>query len=105
MGLASDDITQLLAEVKKGDREAESRLMPVVYNELHRLAAHYMRKEKPWHSLQPTALVHEAYLRLVKQRNDWQCRPHFFGVAAGIIRPILVDHARLRLTLNPGRHT
>jgi RNA polymerase sigma factor (TIGR02999 family) len=90
-----EDITQILQEVSGGNREAPARLMPLVYDELRRLADHYLRRERPDHTLQPTALVHEAYLRLIDQtRVDWQNRAHFFGVAAQLMRRILVDHAR-----------
>jgi RNA polymerase sigma factor (TIGR02999 family) len=90
-----EDITQILQEVSGGNREAPARLMPLVYDELRRLADHYLRRERPDHTLQPTALVHEAYLKLVDQtRVDWQNRAHFFGVAAQLMRRILVDHAR-----------
>jgi len=89
------DITLLLFELKRGHHEAEARLVPLVYDELRRLAAVYMRKEGFDHTLQPTALVHEAYLRLVRiDRIDWQSRSHFFAVSAKLMRRILVDHAR-----------
>jgi RNA polymerase sigma-70 factor, ECF subfamily len=90
-----DDITALLTEMTKGNQEAASKLIPLVYQELRELAASYMRHERSDHTLQPTALVHEAYLKLVQQRSvDWQSRAHFFGVAAQVMRRILVDHAR-----------
>jgi RNA polymerase sigma factor (TIGR02999 family) len=90
-----EDVTQILQEVSGGNREAPARLMPLVYDELRRLADHYLRRERPDHTLQPTALVHEAYLKLIDQtRVDWQNRAHFFGVAAQLMRRILVDHAR-----------
>ena len=89
------DVTEILQDVRHGDKDAPARLMPLVYEELRRLADHYLRQERPDHTLQPTALVHEAYLKLVDQtRVDWQNRAHFFGVAAQIMRRILVDHAR-----------
>ena len=89
------EITRLLTELRRGQPEAATALVPLVYRELHRLAAAYMRRERPDHTLQPTALVNEVYMRLVQQRNiDWQSRAHFFGVAAGSMRRILVDHAR-----------
>ena len=92
---SGDDVTELLDDWSRGDRGALDRLLPLVYAELRRIATRQLRKERAGHTLQPTALVHEAYLRLVEQRNvDWQNRAHFFGVAAGIIRRILVDHAR-----------
>lgn len=91
----SEGITRLLQRMGKGDREAESRLVPLVYGELRRLARHYMRNERVSHTLQATALVHEAYLRLVDERQvNWQNRAHFLGVAAQVMRRILVDHAR-----------
>jgi RNA polymerase sigma factor (TIGR02999 family) len=88
-------ITQLLKQLSDGDREAEARLVPLVYDQLRRLAGRYMRLERPDHTLQPTALVHEAYLKLIQQRRvGWQNRAHFYGVAARLMRRILVDHAR-----------
>ncbi len=90
-----EDVTILLAGLTKGDREAASKLIPIVYAELRRLAVGYMRRERRDHTLQATALVHEAYLKLVEQRAvDWQSRAHFFGIAAQVMRRILVDHAR-----------
>jgi RNA polymerase sigma-70 factor, ECF subfamily len=91
---SSGEVTRLLAEVRKGNRVAEDQLIPLVYDELRRLAAGYMRKERLNHTLQATALVHEAYLKLIPQRVSWQNRAHFFGVAAQQMRRILVDHAR-----------
>lgn len=88
------DVTKLLAEWSKGDQAALEALIPLIYSELRRLAGHYLSQEKPGHTLSATALVHEAYLRLVKQRVTWQNRAHFFGVAAQMMRRILVDHAR-----------
>jgi len=88
-------ITQLLERWSQGDEEALDQLMPLVYEELHRLAGAYLRRERREHTLQPTALVNEAYLKLVRQRNiQWQNRAQFFGVAAQLMRRILVDHAR-----------
>jgi RNA polymerase sigma factor (TIGR02999 family) len=90
-------ITQMLIEWSRGDREALDSLMPVVYAELRRQAAHHLRRERPGHTLQTTDLIHEAYLRLVDQTNvQWQNRAHFFAVAARLMRHILVDHARRR---------
>jgi RNA polymerase sigma-70 factor (ECF subfamily) len=90
-----EDVTILLAELTKGNKEAASELIPIVYDELRRLAGSYMRRERGDHTLQATALVHEAYLKLVEQRVvDWQSRAHFFGIAAQVMRRILVDHAR-----------
>jgi RNA polymerase sigma-70 factor (ECF subfamily) len=89
------EVTRLLAEWAKGNQHALDDLTPLVYRELRQLAASYLRKERQGHTLQPTALVHEAYLRLVDQTNPtWQSRSHFFGVAARLMRQILVDHAR-----------
>jgi RNA polymerase sigma-70 factor (ECF subfamily) len=91
----SDDVTQLLADWSKGDRAALDQLMPVVYNELRNIARSYLKGERPAHTLQPTALIHEAYVRLIAQNIPaWQSRTHFFGVAAHLMRQILVDHAR-----------
>jgi RNA polymerase sigma factor (TIGR02999 family) len=91
------DITQLLIAWSDGRREALDDLMPVVYADLRRVAAGYMRRESPGHALQPTALVHEAYVRLIDQKQvRWRNRAHFFGVAAGLMRRILVDNARRR---------
>ena len=88
-------ITKILRDVRNGDRSAWDRLLPVVYDELRDLAARYMQRERKDHTLQPTALVHEAYLKLVDQtRVDWQGRAHFFAVAAQAMRRILIDHAR-----------
>jgi RNA polymerase sigma-70 factor (ECF subfamily) len=89
------DVTRLLMDWCNGDRDALTQLMPLVYDELRRLASRYLHDERPDHTLQTTALVHEAYLRLVDQcQADWQNRAQFFGVAAQIMRRILVDHAR-----------
>lgn len=89
------EVTQLLLAWGQGDRGALDRLLPLVYDELRRLARRHMRRERPGHTLQTTALVHEAYLRLVNQENvRWQNRAQFFGVAAELMRRILVDHAR-----------
>jgi RNA polymerase sigma-70 factor, ECF subfamily len=91
------EVTRLLAKWANGNPKALDELTPLVYKELRQLAASYLRKERQGHTLQPTALVHEAYLRLVDQRKpDWQNRSHFFGVAARLMRQILVDHARRR---------
>jgi RNA polymerase sigma factor (TIGR02999 family) len=94
---SSGDITVLLRRLRDGDREAEERLIEKVYGELRKLAASHLRRERPEHSLQPTALVNEAYLKLTRlDRLNWQDRSHFFGVAAQVMRQILVDHARAR---------
>jgi RNA polymerase sigma-70 factor, ECF subfamily len=95
MGSPPPDITFLLSELAAGNKEAGEKLVPLVYDELKRLARSYMRRERPDHTLQTTALVHEAYLRLVQQQTvDWQSRSHFFGIAAQLMRRILIDHAR-----------
>lgn len=89
------DVTQLLIDWSRGDRGALDQLMPLVYDELHRLAERYMRRERAGHTLQPTALVNEAYLQLVDQnRVQWQNRAHFFGVAAQMMRRITMLHVR-----------
>ena len=96
---ATHEVTQLLREWANGDQQALHRLTPLVYAELRQLAARYLRNERRDHTLQPSALVHEAYLRLVDQRNPcWQNRSHFFRVAAHLMREILVDYARRRQT-------
>lgn len=91
-----NDITLLLTACRNGDPDAESRLLELVYHQLRDIARYHMRKELPGHSLQPTALVNEAYIRLFGNRIDWQNRAQFFGVAARTMRRILVDHARAR---------
>jgi RNA polymerase sigma factor (TIGR02999 family) len=95
MAPTSHEVTQMLLDWSNGDRGALDRLMPNVYNELRRLARSYLRRERPDHTLETAALVHEAYLRLIDQKRvSWQNRAHFFGVAAQSMRRILVDHAR-----------
>jgi RNA polymerase sigma factor (TIGR02999 family) len=92
---SSEQLTQLLARWRGGDREALDALMPIVYNELRRMAHFYLQRERCDHTLQSTALVHEAYVRLLGQKlPDWQGRAHFFGVAARLMRQILVEYAR-----------
>jgi RNA polymerase sigma-70 factor, ECF subfamily len=89
------EVTMLLSALTRGDEDAASKLMPLVYAELRRLAGSYMRRERVDHTLQATALVHEAYLKLIDQRSvNWQSRAHFFGVSAQLMRRILIDHAR-----------
>ena len=89
------NVTQLLVNWNNGDPSALNQLLPLVNDELRRLARNYLRRESPGHTLQPTALVNEAYLRLIDQRQvQWQNRAHFFGIAAQLMRRILVDHAR-----------
>jgi len=95
--IAPEGVTQLLKDWNEGDQAALDKLMPLVYAELRRLAKNYLRRERANHTLQPTALVNEAYMRLVDQRNArWQNRAQFFGVAAQLMRRILVYHARVR---------
>jgi RNA polymerase sigma-70 factor (ECF subfamily) len=90
-------VTQLLEQWNHGDREALDKLMPLIYEELHKMAKRYMSQQNPGHTLQTTALIHEAYLRMVKQKEKhFQNRAHFFGVAAQAMRHILVDYARAR---------
>jgi len=89
------DVTQMLVDATRGDPAALDQLLPLVYDELRRLAGHYLRRERPDHTLQATALVHEAYLQLIDQRQvNWQNRAHFIGLAAQLMRRILVEHAR-----------
>ncbi len=91
----SSQLTQLLEQWQQGDQEALETLMPIVYHELKRLAGSYLRRERPDHTLQSAALVNEAYLRLIEQRETrWQNRAHFYGIAAQAMRRILADHAR-----------
>ena len=93
----SENLTQLLVDWSNGDAQALERLIPLVYQDLRRIAQRYLRSESPGHTLQSTALVHEAYLRLIDQRKTrWQNRAHFFGISAQLIRRILVDYARAR---------
>jgi RNA polymerase sigma factor (TIGR02999 family) len=89
------DVTTLLGDWSRGNPAALNQLLPLVYAELRRIASRQLRRERAGHTLQPTALVHEAYLRMVEQRHvDWKTRAHFFGAAAEVMRRILVDHAR-----------
>jgi len=91
------EITVLLAKARAGNERAIEKLIPIVYQELRRLAGHHMQQERSGHTLQATALVHEAYLRLAGPQNlDWQNRAHFFAMAAQVMRNLLVDHARAR---------
>jgi RNA polymerase sigma factor (TIGR02999 family) len=99
----SGQVTQLLSNWSNGDLQAREEVFPLVYNELRRLAASYLRRERSDHTLQATALVHEAYLRLVEHDSaNWQNRHHFFGAAAQLMRRILVDHARGHLAEKRG---
>src|SRR5215470_11570467 len=91
---SQENVTQLLMKWGEGDQSALDKLMPLVYEELRRLAGNYLRRERQNHTLQPTALVNEAYLKLVDQKAHWQNRAQFYGVAAQLMRRILVDHAR-----------
>lgn len=93
--MPNEEVTVLLNQLSEGDASAPDKLLPLVYDDLRRLASAYFANEKSDHTLQPTALVHEAYIRLVKWENDgWQNRAHFFAVAAEVMRKILIDHAR-----------
>ncbi len=98
-GATPHDVTRLLQDWSGGDAGASARLMQRVYEELRALARQQLRRERPGHTLQPTALVHEAFLKLVDARRiDWQSRAHFFGIAARVMRQVLVDHAHARNT-------
>jgi RNA polymerase sigma factor (TIGR02999 family) len=108
MKSSPQDVTQLLVDSSSGQKEALDQLMPLVYDELHRRAAQYLRRERPDHTLQPTALVHEAYLRLIDQtRVRWQNRAHFLGIAATMMRRILINYAQSHQAgkRGAGRHT
>ena len=99
----TENVTQLLMKWSEGDETALEQLMPLVYSELRRLASNYLRRERQNHTLQPTALVNEAYLKLVDQRKPrWQNRAQFYGVAAQMMRRILVDHARQNKAVKRG---
>lgn len=100
------EITRLLADWGNGDQQALEKLTPLVYGELHRLAGRYLRRERPGHTLQSTALVNEAFLKLVGQHSiRWQNRAHFFGIAAQLIRRILVDYARTKIAAKRGSNS
>ena len=101
-GAAPEEVTQHLLDWGNGDQAALERLTPFVYEELHRLARAYMRRERAGHTLQATALINEAYLRLIDQSVTWQNRAHFLGVAARLMRQILVDHARAQAAVKRG---
>ena len=94
MGDGGGQVTQLLKAMRSGDPQAAQELLPLVYAELHRLAKSYMRRERPDHTLQATALINEAYLRLAGEEIDWKNRAHFIGLSAQVMRRLLVDHAR-----------
>ena len=100
----SNDVTKILHQIEQGDRQAPSRLLPLVYDELRRLAAQKMSRESAGHTLQPTALVHEAFLRLVgeEDREQWDSRGHFFVAAAESMRRILIENARQKQSLKRG---
>ena len=103
MDSTKGEVTELLVRFREGDREAEAQLVSLVYKELRRLASRYLNRERGDHTLQPTALVHEVYLRLASESQPvWQNRAHFFGVAARLMRQILVDYARRHRTRKRG---
>src|SRR6476660_6523296 len=103
MSSSEEEVTALLRRWRDGDEAALDKLTPLVYDELHRLAHKYIRRERPGHTLQTTALVNEAYVRLVDQNSvEWQNRAHFFGVAAQVMRHILVDYARQQTAAKRG---
>ena len=93
----------MLIELTEGNQEVVDRILPFIYDELRRLAGSYLRRERPDHTLQPTALVHEAYMKLIDQKKvQWQNRAHFFGIAAQVMRRLLMDHARKHLANKRG---
>ena len=105
-GELQHEVTQILKNWSGGDADAPARLMPFVYDEMRRLARVFLAKERGNHTLQPTALVHEAYVRLVDQtRVNWQNRAHFYGIAASMMRRVLIDHARSHATDKRGGTT
>ena len=98
-----NEITRMLIELTDGNQEVVNQILPHIYDELRRLAGTYLRKERSNHTLQPTALVHEGYMKLIDQRQvKWQNRAHFFGIAAQVMRRILMDHARKHLANKRG---
>ena len=100
---STHDVTRLLRDWRNGDQQALEKLTSLVYDELRRLARNYLRRERPDHTLQATALINEAYLQLIgRQQTDWQNRAHFIGVAATLMRSILVDHARAHVAAKRG---
>lgn len=102
-GFSAPDVTEILVRWRDGDADAPAKLMPLVYEELRRRARDYLRRERSDHTLQATALVHEAYLRMVDDRKvSWESRAHFYGIAARVMRRILVDHARAHQTQKRG---
>ena len=100
--MADESITRLLLDASAGKQGAVDALFPIVYSEMRRLSASYLRRERPGHTLQSTALVHEAYLRLIDQKVSWQSRAHFMGIAAQIMRRILLDHAKTKAAAKRG---
>jgi len=103
MAASQHEVTELLRQWRSGDKEALDKLTPLVYDELHRLAHQYISRERPGHTLQTTALVNEAYLRLVEQKDvEWESRAHFFAVSAQVMRHILVDYARQHASAKRG---
>ena len=105
-GVSAKPVTELLNRWRQGDSTALEKLLPLVYNELRRIVEQQLRRERPNHTLQPTALVHEIYLKLVDQHSiEWQNRAQFYGVAAQLIRRILVDHIRNQRTAKRGAGT
>src|SRR5881227_1177112 len=103
MALSTSGLTELLDDWQQGDRTALERLTPLIYDELRRIAHRYVQRERDGHTLQTTALVNEAYLRLAgQQKVDWQNRAHFFAVTAQVMRHILIDHARRRCYVKHG---
>ena len=103
MAASQHEVTELLRQWRNGNQQALDKLTPLVYDELHRLAHQYIGRERPGHTLQTTALVNEAYLRLVEQKDvDWESRAHFFAVSAQVMRHILVDYARQHASAKRG---
>jgi RNA polymerase sigma factor (TIGR02999 family) len=103
LGSSSDDVTRMLVQWSNGEQSALDQLIPLVYDEMRQIAGRVLKRERRDHTLQPTALVHEAYLRLIDQRNvNWQNRAHFFAIAAQAMRRIIVDHARRHNALKRG---
>jgi len=101
----NNQVTRLLTDWSKGDQAALDQLIPLIYQELHKIANGYLSRERPGHTIQPTALIHEAYLRMAAQQMpEWKNRKHFFGVAAQLMRQILVDFARRHHQLKRGGH-
>jgi len=99
----NNQVTRLLTDWSKGDQAALDQLIPLIYQELHKIANGYLSRERPGHTIQPTALIHEAYLRMAAQQMpEWKNRKHFFGVAAQLMRQILVEHARAHAAAKRG---